>query len=204
MTLVTDYLLGAVTLWLGARLLALGRRTRRTSVVWWAFAFAALTVAAFAGGTYHGFVTHLGDVAATVLWKITMLSIGLAGFGLLAAMAAATAGRVTRRWVMGLLVAKLALFAVWAASHNEFIYVIYDYTPTLIALLVVQIYAGFKHRARNAPWIIGGVLVSFAAAGIQMSGLGFHQHFNHNDIYHVVQIGGMILFYKGGTLLTDR
>jgi peptidoglycan/LPS O-acetylase OafA/YrhL len=133
-----------------------------------------------------------------------MFSIGLAGFALLAAMVVATAGRRTRRWAMGLLVAKLGLFAVWISSHDDFVYVIYDYTPTLIVILAIQIYVGLKRKNKSAPWIVAGVLVSFAAAGIQMSGLALHRHFNHNDIYHVVQIAGMALFYRGGCLLRDR
>ena len=53
-------------------------------------------------------------------------------------------------------------------------------------------------------WIIGGVLVSFGAAGIQQSGIALHQHFNHNDIYHVVQMAGVYLLYRGARLLRDR
>jgi hypothetical protein len=29
------------------------------------------------------------------------------------------------------------------------------------------------------------------------SGIALHPHFNHNDLYHVVQIAAMLLFYRG-------
>ena len=47
-------------------------------------------------------------------------------------------------------------------------------------------------------------MVSFVAAAVQVSGVAIHQQFNHNDLYHVIQMGGMYLFYRGALLLTDR
>ena len=34
--------------------------------------------------------------------------------------------------------------------------------------------------------------------------LALHRHFNHNDLYHVIQIVALYLFYRGGALLVDR
>jgi hypothetical protein len=39
---------------------------------------------------------------------------------------------------------------------------------------------------------------------IQMSGFGLHRDFNHNDIFHVIQIVAMFLFFKGARDLQDR
>jgi hypothetical protein len=30
-----------------------------------------------------------------------------------------------------------------------------------------------------------------------------HRHFNHNDLYHVIQVAAMLLFYRGARRLTD-
>jgi hypothetical protein len=46
-------------------------------------------------------------------------------------------------------------------------------------------------------------LVSCLAAAVQFNGIALHQHFNHNDLYHVVQMGGMYLFYRGALILKD-
>ncbi len=61
--------------------------------------------------------------------------------------------------------------------------------------------AGSRPRGR---WTAAGVAVSFAAAAVQQSGLALHRHFNHNDLYHVIQMGGLYLLYRGGLLLRDR
>jgi Family of unknown function (DUF6962) len=41
-----------------------------------------------------------------------------------------------------------------------------------------------------------GVFVTLAGVTIQQSGWGLHQNFNHNDIYHLVQIVGLYYFYR--------
>jgi hypothetical protein len=46
--------------------------------------------------------------------------------------------------------------------------------------------------------------VSVLAAGVQASGFTLHRDFNHNDLYHVIQIAAMILFYAGAKGLRDR
>jgi hypothetical protein len=52
--------------------------------------------------------------------------------------------------------------------------------------------------------VTGGILASIAAAVVQQSGVRLHRHFNHNDLMHVVQMGGVWLLYQGGARLRDR
>ena len=46
--------------------------------------------------------------------------------------------------------------------------------------------------------------MSFLAAAVQVNGIALHDHFNHNELYHVIQMGGMYLFYRGARVLKDR
>ena len=46
--------------------------------------------------------------------------------------------------------------------------------------------------------------VSVIAACVQASGFALHRHFNHNDLYHVIQIAAMVLFFIGCRRLRDR
>ena len=47
-------------------------------------------------------------------------------------------------------------------------------------------------------WVAGrGLIVSAAGFAVQKSGFGVHQHFNHNDIYHLIQIVGFWCLYEG-------
>jgi hypothetical protein len=65
-------------------------------------------------------------------------------------------------------------------------------------LIVILAYAA---GAQSAGFILTAVLLSFAGAGIQSSNVQLHKNFNHNDIYHVIQMVAMYFFYRAGKLL---
>ena len=188
MTLITDYLLGGVTAWLAALLFK--HAENQKSRTFWAIAFAALAVAAFLGGTWHGFVQN------HVLWKATLLTAGVASCAMVVGAAFAALSGAVRHiliWVAG---GKLLAYADWMLRHDEFIYVVID---TGIAFAVVAA----LHLWRFNGWLLAGVAVSVAAALVQASGFALHPHFNHNDLYHVIQIAAMALFYRGARRLRD-
>ncbi len=87
-------------------------------------------------------------------------------------------------------------------GHDEFRYVIYDYGSTL-AILLLLVIAGRTQGVAGHRAYIGRDSVSIAAAAVQQSGIRLHQHFNHNDLMHVVQMGGVWLLYQGGARLRD-
>ena len=51
--------------------------------------------------------------------------------------------------------------------------------------------------------VLAAVAVSALAALVQYSRFAPDGPFNHNDLYHLVQIAAMTLFYKAGKLLRD-
>ena len=175
-TMITDYVLAAICLVLGSKL----RRDAR----FWALAFLALGAAALLGGTWHGFRQ------SDALWKATTLSVGVASFGMVAGSARATTGGPLRRLLVGVAAVKLAAYAAWMAFHDDFIWVVLD---TGIALLLV----GLMHLRTANGWILSGVAASVLAGLAQARGVALHAHFNHNDLYHVIQAGAMLLLYRG-------
>ena len=154
-------------------------------------AFLALAAAALVGGTYHGFPQFFPGL----LWAATEVCAGLASF--LMVVAAARATGYFPRTIFCLAAVKLLVYLEWILDHDEFIAVVID---SGIALLVVAL----LHAVRRDPawrWMVGGVAVSVVGAGVQTLGLAPHPHFNHNDLYHVIQIAAMWLFYRGAKLL---
>jgi hypothetical protein len=75
-------------------------------------------------------------------------------------------------------------------SRDDFVWVILD-TGSALAIVAVL------HLRRFNGWMLAGVGVSVAAALAQAGGVALHRHFNHNDLYHVIQIAAMVLFYRG-------
>jgi hypothetical protein len=203
MTLLTDYLLAALVLVFALRLSRSGHPGQMSTRMW-SLAFYASAAAALVGGTYHGFNLYLSPLAAVLLWKVTVYAVGLASLFLFAGAVFAALAETQRRVLLVLAGSKFILYAAWMATHNDFRYVIYDYVPTLIFVLLLQGFAFWKRREESAPWIVGGIVVSFVGAGVQASGFALHAHFNHNDLYHVIQMGVFWLLYRGGLRLRDR
>ena len=174
MTVATDYLLAIAAATFGIRLWRADARL-------WAVAFFFTAAASLLGGTYHG-------LAWEPLWKPAVYAVGLASLFLLAGLGRAFA-------LFGAL--KFAVYAVWMLRHDEFRYVIYDYGLTL---LVVGIVAAVK---RNG-WAAASIVVSVIAAAVQQSGFALHRHFNHNDLYHLIQIIALWMLCRGGIELTKK
>lgn len=51
-------------------------------------------------------------------------------------------------------------------------------------------------------WLKWGIGVSAAGFVIQKAGWDIHPGFNHNDLFHVIQIAGFWCFYEGARRLT--
>ena len=184
MTLATDYLLAGVTGWLALLLYRSPQRSAR----WWSYAFMALAAGAFLGGTWHGFVQN------DLLWKATVLSVGVASFAMVAGSTFATLSGRARDAVLWLAGLKLIAYWWWMLGRDDFIYVVLD---TGIALLVV---AALHLWRWNGP-ILAGVGLSVLAGLAQASGFALHPHFNHNDLYHVIQTLAVVLLYQGAKRL---
>ena len=72
MTMITDYLMGALALVLAVRLLRDGVAPGQTSVRLWALALLMTATASFVGGSYHGFIELLpAPTAASMCWLTT-------------------------------------------------------------------------------------------------------------------------------------
>lgn len=177
MTVLTDYALAGVAGTFAYRL--------RKIAPLWALGLAALALAALAGGTWHGWFWH-----SDPLWKATVLLAGVANFGMLAGSARATTQGSVSSALVAFAALKLAVYAAWMLRHDEFIWVVAD---TAVALaLVAALYFW-----RFSGWMLAGVAVSVLAGLAQASGLRLHAHFNHNDLYHLIQIGALFAFYRG-------
>jgi len=202
-TMATDYILALLCGFFAWRLWRMGREAAQASICSWAAGFACFGLASLAGGTFHGFATLFSEGALQSLWRVTTYAIGLASFFLLTGTLTACIPTAVRRVAIPIPYVQLIIYVLWMATHDDYRYVIYDYAVTNLGILGLQFHAGIVRRTRSAPWLIGGVLVSCLAAAVQFNGIALHQHFNHNDLYHVVQMGGMYLFYRGALILKD-
>ena len=203
-TTLTDYLLALMSLFFAVQLFRISHLHQQTSVLLWALAMAATAAAALFGGTFHGFALSLDEAQKAAIWKATVYSVGLASLLMLSGTILASISRPLRQWLLAAAAAKFLVFALWMATHDDFQYVIYDYAGSMLGVLLLQVLVAYPRAEVSAAWIIAGILASFGAAGVQISGFRRHQHFNHNDLYHVIQMAALYLLYRGAGVLKDQ
>lgn len=202
-TTLTDYALGATGAYLGVRLLRAARERRVLSSALWAGSFLCGSLAALVGGTSHGFAAYIGPLHAA-LWLVTYNSIAVASLLILAGALVAFAPRRWRNGLAALLVLRLLVTAALLTVHRDMRYLIYDYSLSILVILGLSLHAWSTRRAPGAPWALAAVATSLVGAVIQGSRLAPHAAFNHNDLFHVIEIVSLYLFYRSGRLLSDR
>ncbi len=198
-TALTDAILaGATMLWAGQ---LLARANGRRPVVLWAWGFIAAAVSALGGVAFHGARTHMGFWGNVISWKIAAAGAGVAALCLGYAAAMAWLTPAARRIANAILLVKFAAFFAWGIASNDFLVAAIDYGTVLLFILALAV---MRREQQSARFVIAGVVVSFIAVGIQrMNGLVI-AGLDHNDIFHLAQIPGMYLLYRGGVLLEER
>jgi len=200
MTVLTDYGLAAVG---GALAVALWARAEgQVSRTLWAACFLAVAVAAVAGGTWHGWSPRLARPTAQNLWLLTYVFMALGNAFILSGSAWAAARAPLRAALTAAVVLRFVVWFALIAHEPDFRYVVYDYAGTLVGLLALAAWLGWRGRP-GAGWIAGGVAVSLAGAVIQRARAAPSPGFNHNDLFHVIQAVGLYLYFQGGRRLED-
>jgi hypothetical protein len=196
-TLITDYLLAAFTGVLAWRLFAAAHVSRERAIWWWAVAFTATAVAGIGGGTVHGFQAMLPPLLTSGLWIITLEGLVVAAFAVIRGTLIASGmsdGAV--RGASLVIGAAYGAYAIWVVSHPRFVFAIAAYGIALGVLVACAMYRWGRNPVAGR-WMLAGVAVSVIAAIVQQSGFALHRHFNHNDLYHVVQALGVWCLYRG-------
>lgn len=206
MTIATDYAIAVVCVWFATRLIFSPDNRQHFSRWAWGAGFLFVAAGLLLGGTNHGFAFYLSRDTMSLIWRFAYYPAGLS-------MALFVAGTIAssfpaRRWrkvLHGLNVLGFLVFATWVTiSDDNFLWVIIISAVSLGAIALFQICVFVTEKSESANWLIAGVLVSFLSAAVQQSGIDLHLYFNHNDLYHIVQMVGLYLLFRGARLLEDQ
>jgi hypothetical protein len=164
----------------------------------WAWAFASLAMAAALGAVVHGFKAF--PVAKNKIWRLLFLLLGLTvalfAVGAIFDIWGATAAQTALPVMLAIAIAFFGATLIW---NNFFIFVIYQAVTMLFALLGYG-WLALAGQFIGAWFMVGGIFITLLAAAIQASGrvsLRFIWEFDHNGIYHVIQIVGIVLLALG-------
>ncbi len=190
-TVLTDYLLALVAFAWGGLLL----REKPMPARLFGIALLATGCAATVGGTYHGFRPGWSEELRAAAWTLTYVMVGIGNLLLLAGAILAWAPRPYRMPLLGLAGFRLGVFVILLASHRDFRHVVYDVAGTLAGLTLLAL-LGRALQPVPVPMTLAAVGVTLAGGLLNQAGLRLHEHFNHNDVFHVVQVGALWCFYR--------
>ena len=193
--MITDYVLAAACFVLAAQL---RRRVRSGPAAMWTLTLIATGAAAFLGGTYHGLWNTVTSLPGRIVWSATLLSIGVAGFGLgLGAAASELAPRAVQL-VKTLLVVKLLSYAVIIVVNPLFGIAVLDYASVGLAVAVLAAVSFKRRRRPTAKWLLAAIAISAVAVLFLLVPFGRPGYGDERDVYHIVQIAAMVALYRAG------
>jgi hypothetical protein len=203
-TVVTDLMLSAVFYWASASLPAARAPVARSLRGLWRFFFAVVGTAPILGAVVHGLDTGEG-----LVWCLNLACIAV-GTWTMESLSLIWLGKGRAAWwhtplrVLFTLQVLACLYYI-AFVSSAFIVIIVDYLPAQLPITVLHGVAAcrggkttFGRRHAHASRLLtSGMVVLLAAAVIQAAGVAPHKWFNHNDLYHVVQMLSTYLLFLG-------
>jgi hypothetical protein len=203
-TVATNVALAGLAFVFGARLADASSAEGSAATASIAAAMLATGVAALVGAFAHGTDPDRHAALRARFWRGALYASGFVGAACAAAVAFFAATGSARSAILALAAIKLVVFVRLVARRPEFRIVAADYGIALAVVLAAAVRETVVRRAPGTTWLIAGVLVSLVAGVVQRRRIAPHRQFNHNDLYHVVQMAALYAFYRGGALLVDR
>jgi len=197
---LSDYAIAIITLVFTVLILRAPARNRQARG-WLALIFFGVAAGAVLGGTVHGFLNvDKTSLSHFIVWRATLISVGVTalggwGFGSSLLLKPSTARTVRILAVLSLLV----YAAIIVFFTQQFRVAIIYYLPAALFLLYAFGRIAWRDRTWTAFTGFIGVLLSFLAAIIQQAHITIHPvYLTHNTLYHLIQIIGLYLIFRGG------
>jgi hypothetical protein len=161
---------------------------------WLITLFLSISLGALFGGLTHGYFPDEATRGNQMLWIATMLSIGISALACWN-LAAEVLNAKWRLFHAAAAIEFIAYAAFVLAGWRAYKYVIADYVPAALFLLITSAIA-VTRGSRALLAVVIGLLLTFVAAAIQLLHLSVPP-VSHNALYHVVQAIALLLMFLG-------
>ena len=198
-TAATDVLMAILAFIVTVKVYQSGKSVDLKKTRIWMWAFGLLAFASAIGAIAHGF--RMSKLTNFVLWQPLNLSLGVA-IGLFVAGVVYDFRNFTlpKALIPILLVCAISFFTITVLLPDAFmVFIIYEAIAMLFAFVVYTILSSRK-TLKGAGLMAAGILVTIIAAAIQAIAtikVTFIREFDHNGIFHIVQMIGLIILLKG-------
>ena len=174
-----------------------GDRRRRT--IWMAL-FGMLAAAGITGGIVHG-LNHPKAVYEAIWVPLNLLLILLVSLFAVAAIYDLWGERGARRGAPPMILVGLLVWAsLYIGEGGSFLWVILYQGVVMLASLGAYLTLARRGELAGAWWMVAGLVVTIAAAGVQAAGpftVILIWPFDHNGVFHLVQMVGVTLLVHG-------
>lgn len=194
-TLLTDVVLAALSWWFAWKLSV---RTADASRRWWSRAFVCVGAGSLVGGLWHGFHGAMSPGLDASWWRLCLLLTLASSLCLWQATAIKFPPQRATFWPRLGWVKALACATV-AMAWPEFSVVLADFAASMLFLATRSVVAAPQPGTR---YFLAGVALFALGGVVQAAQWAPHHNFNHNDLFHVIQLGGNWLIYLGGRRAT--
>ncbi len=163
----------------------------------WVLFYGAASMAALLGGVDHGLGLDSSSLAGGIVWRVVLLAVGLSALagwriGSNLALPGSAAGAVR--------LLALVLFAAYAVVVTvvdpSFRWAVIHYLPAMVFTLACLVVAARSRSSRRLAIGAVGLVIGLAAAALQQQRIGIHPvHFDHNALYHIIQMAALALLF---------
>ncbi len=198
-TAATDVVLSVIAMIVSFLTIQAGRINNIKKGRIWAWAFGLLAFAAFTGAVAHGF--HMPAKLNYILWQPLNLALGLTvSLFVVGVVYDLTRGVLPKITLPLLLTIGTLFYVITLVFPGIFlVFILYEAAAMLFSL-VVYIVLSTRHRLQGASLMAAGILITMIAAAVQASE-AIHVHciweFDHNGVFHLIQIVGILVLYAG-------
>ena len=199
-TSITDFLLAGEVLFLAGRMS--GTPKDRFSAAWYfSGVLLLLGVAALLGGIDHGFFEP-ANMPRYLIQRSDWIALGGVTFCLLMTTAKQFFPPGLQRVALLAAVVQFAADTAAVLWIDSFLDVILNYVPVMLLLLAMSSIS--LRNGRGSPQMVAGILILFAASGIQAAGVDVFSPLDRNGLYHLGSMVGVGFLYCGGVRLRTK
>jgi hypothetical protein len=159
---------------------------------WGAGVLWASCASSLLGGLFHA-LSEQHTAAAVYLWNAVLITLHLTGFCLCRALACLCSPSRAKVIEVFALAKILIGIIVTVFIHTEILIPMMDY---IFALVLWAAYALCNMSRPWALYMVATISLTVASSLIQFLQIKPSQSFNHNDLFHIIQVFSMIFFYK--------
>lgn len=193
-TFFTDLLLAALGVGFALRLAM--KQPPSGARRWWIASMSMMAASAFVGGFYHGFSPEFPAIEPW-WWRVVLWIICGLGFTMATSLLHELKPRGNIRAWQVLLAVKFAISVTAVFFKPEFLVAMADYGSAMLAWVIAAL---MVRRSWRGP-MLAGVGLSLLAGIVQQAQWSVSTHFNHNDLFHLIQALALVAFYQGGKRL---